>query len=78
MVFIMLGKVLSPSEQVPFTKADLDLAELVSLDLSKFDPPGGRQELTKHLTYAAQYVGFFHVHNFGISQEVMDRQFALS
>ena len=73
----MPGKILSPYKQVPVTKENLDWAELVSLDLSKFDVPNGKQELAKQLTYAAQHVGFFYVHNFGISQEEVDRQFAL-
>lgn len=29
------------------------------------------------MTYAAQHVGFFYVKNYGISQEEVDRQFAL-
>lgn len=73
----MPGKVISPYEQVPVTKADLDWAELVTLDLSQFDKPGGKEKLAEQLTYAAQHVGFFYVKNFGISQEEVDRQFAL-
>ncbi|KAK4502915.1 hypothetical protein PRZ48_006342 [Zasmidium cellare] len=73
----MPGKVISPYKQVPETKADLDWAELVTLDLSTFDTPGGKQALADQLTYAAQHVGFFYVKNFGISQEEVDRQFAL-
>lgn len=55
----------------------VDWAELVTLDLSDFDAPGGKQRLADQLTYAAQHVGFFYVKNFGISQEEVDRQFAL-
>jgi isopenicillin N synthase-like dioxygenase len=55
----------------------VDWAELVTLDLSLFDTREGKQELAKQLTYAAQHVGFFYVKNFGISQEQVDRQFAL-
>ncbi|GAB7324826.1 hypothetical protein MBLNU13_g08661t2 [Cladosporium sp. NU13] len=73
----MPGAILSPYKQVPETKADLDWAELVTLDLSLFDTPEGKQELAKQLTYAAQHVGFFYVKNFNISQEEVDRQFAL-
>ena len=55
----------------------MDWAELVTLDLSRFDEPGGKQQLAEQLDYAAQHVGFFYVKNFDISQEEVDRQFAL-
>ncbi|KAF2773455.1 Clavaminate synthase-like protein [Teratosphaeria nubilosa] len=73
----MPGKTLSPYKQVPETKEDLDWAELVTLDLGVFDEPGGKQKLAEQLHYAAQHVGFFYVKNFGISQEEVDKQFAL-
>ncbi|KAF2140987.1 uncharacterized protein K452DRAFT_229479 [Aplosporella prunicola CBS 121167] len=73
----MPGAILSPYKQVPETKHDLDWAELVTLDLSEFDRPGGKESLAKQLDHAAQHVGFFYVKNFGISQEEVDRQFAL-
>ncbi|KAK8165042.1 hypothetical protein IWX90DRAFT_427844 [Phyllosticta citrichinensis] len=73
----MPGKVLSPYKQVPVTKANLDWAELVTLDLSTFDKPEGKAQLVDQLRYAAQHVGFFYVKNFDISQEEVDRQFAL-
>jgi len=38
---------------------------------------GGKQKLVEQLDYAAQHVGFFYVKNFSISQEAVDRQFAL-
>lgn len=55
----------------------MDWAELVTLDLSKFDRPGGKEELVKELEHAVTHVGFFYVKNFNISQEEVDRQFAL-
>lgn len=55
----------------------VDWAELVTLDLSLFDTPGGKEKLAEQLTYAAHNVGFFYVKNFGISQEEVDNQFAL-
>lgn len=73
----MPARVLKPYDQVPETKHDLDWAELVTLDLSLFDQPGGREQLVRSLEYAAQHVGFFYVVNFGIDQEEVDRQFAL-
>ncbi|KAK8203406.1 hypothetical protein M8818_005297 [Zalaria obscura] len=73
----MPGRVISPYEQVPVTKADLDWAELVTLDLSSFDQPGRKEELVKQLEHAVRHVGFFYVKNFNISQEEVDRQLAL-
>ena len=35
----------------------MDWAELITLDLSRFDEPNGKEELAKQLTYAAQHVG---------------------
>lgn len=52
-------------------------AELVTLDLGKFDQPGGKEALVKELEHAVTHVGFFYVKNFNISQEEVDRQFAL-
>ena len=73
----MPSATLTPYQQVPETKEQLDWAELVTLDLSEFDSPGGKQKLASQLEHAAQNVGFFYVKNFGISQEEVDRQFAL-
>ncbi|PKK44881.1 hypothetical protein CI102_9483 [Trichoderma harzianum] len=47
--------------QIPETKYELEWADLVTLDLSQFDKPGG----------------FFYITNFGLSQEAVDRQFAI-
>lgn len=35
----------------------VDWAELVTIDLSKFDTPGGKEELVKELEYAVTKVG---------------------
>lgn len=35
----------------------MDWAELVTIDLSKFDTPGGKEELVKELEYAVTKVG---------------------
>ncbi|KAH8689132.1 putative oxidoreductase [Talaromyces proteolyticus] len=64
-------------DHVPVTKENLDWAELVTLDLSLYDQPGGREVLVKQLDHAVQHVGFFYVKNFNISQEEIDFQFAL-
>lgn len=76
----------------------MDWADLVTLDLSLFEEPGGKVELVKQLNHAIQNVGkklpfldyfsqllmyanisigFFYVKNFNISQDEIDRQFAL-
>ncbi|CAG8971384.1 hypothetical protein HYALB_00006934 [Hymenoscyphus albidus] len=73
----MPSSTLSPYKQIPETKEDLDWAELVTLDLSLWDKPGGKEKLAAQLEHASQHVGFFYVTNFGISQEEVDRQFAL-
>ncbi|KAJ3466699.1 hypothetical protein MRS44_004263 [Fusarium solani] len=73
----MPGRLIDRYEQVPVTKENLDWAELATLDLSLFDQPGGKEELVKQLDHAVRNIGFFYVKNFNISQEEVDRQFAL-
>ncbi|KAK7926569.1 Oxoglutarate/iron-dependent dioxygenase [Apiospora marii] len=63
--------------QVPETKYELDWADLATLDLSKFDQPGGKEELSKQLFEAIQNIGFFYIVNFGLSQKQVDQQFAI-
>jgi len=48
---------ISPYKQIPETKADLDWAELVTLDLSLFSKPGGKAKLAKQLEHAVHHVG---------------------
>lgn len=55
----------------------VEWADLVTLDLSKFDQPGGKEALAKQLFDAIQTIGFFYIVNFGLSQEEVDRQFAI-
>ena len=43
--------------QAPETTANLDWADLVTLDLSKFDRPGGKQELATEFSKAIEEVG---------------------
>ncbi|KAJ5387665.1 iron/ascorbate family oxidoreductase [Penicillium cosmopolitanum] len=62
----MPGKILESYDHVPVTKEDLDWAELITLDLSEYEQPGG-EGITR----------FFYVKNFNIGQEEVDRQFAL-
>lgn len=64
-------------EQVEVTKQELDWADLVTLDLEDFDRSGGKDRLSKQLFDAVQNIGFFYVINFGLSQDEVDRQFAI-
>ncbi|VDC07711.1 unnamed protein product [Peniophora sp. CBMAI 1063] len=59
------------------TKEDLPWAELVTLDLAKYDSPEGKKELAQFLLKALREKGFFYVKNFNISQEDVNRQFAI-
>ena len=49
-----------------------------TIDLSKFGTADGKRELANTLIDAVRTKGFFYVVNFGISQEAVDRQFALA
>ncbi|CAH0029115.1 unnamed protein product [Clonostachys rhizophaga] len=66
-----------PYVQEKETGESLEWADLASLDLSKFDQPGGKQELAKALTRAIEEVGFFYVINHGLSPDDIDTQFAI-
>ncbi|KAE8441181.1 hypothetical protein EG329_005781 [Mollisiaceae sp. DMI_Dod_QoI] len=59
------------------TKEDLDWAPLVKIDLSRFDEPGGKQELAKKLYDAVTKVGFWVVVNTGLDDERVLRQFSI-
>ncbi|KAG6357479.1 hypothetical protein INS49_013356 [Diaporthe citri] len=63
--------------QVQETQHDLDWDDLVTLDLAKFDEPGGKEALAQQLFEALQTIGFFYIINFGLGQEEVDRQFAI-
>ncbi|KAI0325729.1 Clavaminate synthase-like protein [Cubamyces sp. BRFM 1775] len=62
---------------VPETKEDLDWADLVTLDFSKYGTPEGKNELANELIEAVRKHGFFYVKNFNISQERVNRQFSI-
>jgi non-haem dioxygenase in morphine synthesis N-terminal len=64
--------------QAPETSADLDWADLITLDLSKFDRPGGKEELAADLSRALEEIGFFYVKNHGLTSAEVDTQFALA
>jgi isopenicillin N synthase-like dioxygenase len=59
------------------TKEDLDWAPLAQIDLSRFDEPGGKQELAKQLYDAVTKVGFWVVVNTGIDDERVLRQLSI-
>lgn len=50
---------------------------VATIDLSKYGTEEGTKELADTLIEAIRTKGFFYVTNFGISQEKVDRQFAL-
>ncbi|KAF2431319.1 Clavaminate synthase-like protein [Tothia fuscella] len=51
-------------QTIPETKETLDWADLVTLDLSQFDAPGGIQNLASQLKTAIHTIGFFYSTNF--------------
>ncbi|OJT14994.1 UPF0676 protein [Trametes pubescens] len=59
------------------TKEDLPWADLITLDFSLYGTPEGNQQLAKTLVKAVREDGFFYVKNFNISQERVNRQFAI-
>ena len=65
-------------QSIPETTADLDWADLITIDLSLFSQPGGKQHLATQLKHAISTVGFFYVTNFGLSEAEVDEQFALA
>ncbi|KAJ6621477.1 Clavaminate synthase-like protein [Mycena sp. CBHHK59/15] len=64
-------------EYVQETKEILDWAELVTVDLADYATPEGKPRQAQILINAVREKGFFYVKNFGISQERVNRQFAL-
>ena len=44
----------------------VDWADLITLDLSKFDEQGGKQRLAAQLKEAVHNVGFFYITGFGL------------
>lgn len=59
------------------TSEGLDWAPLAKIDLSRFDEPGGKQELAKQLYDAVTRVGFWVVVNTGLDDEKVLRQFSI-
>ncbi|BGP39244.1 Putative flavonol synthase [Rhodotorula kratochvilovae] len=65
---------LPPYSRPPATKEKLDYVQLASLDLSKFDRPGGKTELVNDLRNAIENVGFLFVTGHGIEDDEVVRQ----
>ena len=55
----------------------VEWADLITLDLSTFNTPGGKEKLASQLSDAIHRIGFFYIVNFGLSQEEVDEQFAI-
>ncbi|KAF5347205.1 hypothetical protein D9758_011097 [Tetrapyrgos nigripes] len=60
------------------TNASLDWAPLQIIDLSKYDLPGGKEELVKELQDSVRHWGFWTIVGSGISQEQIDRQLSIA
>ncbi len=68
---------IKPWARPPKTAEDLDWAELPRIDLSRFDEPGGKQELAGKLYDAITRLGFWSVVNTGLDDELVLRQFSI-
>jgi len=72
------GRILvKPWNRPSHTTESLNWAPLVKIDLSRFDEPGGKQELAKQLFDAVTNVGFWVVVNTGLDEERVLRQFSI-
>ena len=60
-----------------YLQENLEWADLITLDFSLLATPEGKKELAKTLVKAVREDGFFYVKNFNISQERVNRQFAI-
>jgi isopenicillin N synthase-like dioxygenase len=65
-------------QSIPETTANLEWASLITLDLSEFDRPGGKEKLALQLKDAIHKIGFFYIVNHGISKEDFNQQFELA
>ncbi|KAJ5726995.1 hypothetical protein N7493_006022 [Penicillium malachiteum] len=65
-------------EYPPETQQQLKYADLVTIDLSVFETPGGPKKLAAQLKEAVHRDGFFYVTNFGLTQCKIDEQFSIA
>ncbi|OQE13221.1 hypothetical protein PENFLA_c052G07776 [Penicillium flavigenum] len=68
---------LQPYVHPPESKEPLNYADLTIIDLGEFDTPGGKERLAAQLKDAAHNAGFFYVTNFGLTQDEINRQYAI-
>jgi isopenicillin N synthase-like dioxygenase len=68
----------SDYQNLPGTAENLHWMDVVTLDFSIFNEPGGKQKLPRDLKHAIHNIGFFHILNFGLSQAEISRQFSLA
>ncbi|EXJ66888.1 uncharacterized protein A1O5_10083 [Cladophialophora psammophila CBS 110553] len=68
---------IKPWNRPQYTKEELDWAPLTTIDLSRFDEVGGKDELAKQLYDAVTRVGFWTVINTGIDDSKVLRQFSI-
>lgn len=68
---------LSSYDHVPETKADLEWADLPTVDLSDIKTPEGKQRQSQLLIDAVRTKGFFYVTGYNIAQDRIDEQFAI-
>lgn len=66
-----------PWSRPAVTKEQLEWADLPKIDLSKFEQPGGKEELARDLYDAISRVGFWSVVNTGIDDDRVLRQFSI-
>ena len=69
--------IVKPWNRPEVTKEPLDWADLPKIDLSRFDEPGGKQQLAAQLHDAISRVGFWSVVNTGLDDARVLRQFSL-
>ncbi|KAF2794192.1 2OG-Fe(II) oxygenase superfamily protein [Melanomma pulvis-pyrius CBS 109.77] len=65
-------------QSIPPTTASLSYATLITLDLSLFPTPTGKQLLAAQLKKAISTIGFFYVTNFGLDSRKVDAQFSIA
>ncbi|MCJ1471142.1 hypothetical protein MMC07_009790 [Pseudocyphellaria aurata] len=76
-VEVALPSVLKTHVHPPVTKLQLEYADIPILDFGAVDLPGGKEKLVAQLKDAVQQTGFFYATNFGLTQQDIDRQFAI-
>lgn len=59
----------------PKTKVALPWADIKTLDFSKYDQPGGKEELARELDAAIRDTGFFSLINTGFEPDEVQRQY---